>query len=72
MGRWTRNLRNDYINGLQPSDRELRIHGKDVFPERCGQKDGTYEMEFTQRRIHNGRGYSGKGQPTADSLLYLV
>ena len=59
----------DKINRLPRAARERRIHSKDVFLERSAQKNGMYEMEFTQRRIRNGPGYSEKGQPTADFAL---
>ena len=56
----------DRINTLTPADRERTIYGKDVFLERCAQRDTTYEMEFTQRRTRNGPGYSERGKPTSD------
>ncbi len=49
--------------------RERRIHDKDVFLEQGSSKDGLWELEFTQRRIHNGPGYSVKGKPTTDFNL---
>lgn len=59
----------DKIYLLSLEDRERDINGKTVFLERNDKQGGLYEMDFTQRRIQNGPGYSKKGKETADFEL---
>lgn len=56
----------DRIHGLSLENRERDINGKTVFLEKNNKQGELYEMDFTQRRIQNGPGYSKKGEETAD------
>lgn len=56
----------DKIYLLSLEDRERDIKGKTVFLERNSKQGGLYEMDFTQRRIQNGPGYSRRGEETVD------
>ena len=56
----------DRIHKLSLEDRERDVKGKTVFLEKDDNQGGLYEMDFTQRRIQNGPGYSKKGKETAD------
>lgn len=56
----------DKIYLLSLEDRERDINGKTVFLERNNKQGGLYEMDFTQRRIQNGPGYSRRGEETVD------
>ena len=49
--------------------RERDIGGKIVFLEELNKRSTSYEMDFTQRRVENGPGYSRKGKPTVDFPL---
>lgn len=56
----------DRIRGLSLENRERDINDKTVFLERNNKQGELYEMDFTQRRIQNGPGYSKKGKETTD------
>ena len=56
----------DRIHKLSLEKRERDINRKTVFLERSNNQGENYEMDFTQRRIQNGPGYSKKGKETAD------
>lgn len=56
----------DRIRGLSLENRERDINDKTVFLERNNKQGGLYEMDFTQRRIQNGPGYSRRGEETVD------
>ena len=56
----------DRIHKLSLEKRERDINGKTVFLERSNNQGKNYEMDFTQRRIQNGPGYSKKGKETTD------
>ena len=47
-------------------NRERIVNRKTMFLERCRVRRGLHEMEFTQRRTHNGPGYSRQGHETRD------
>ena len=52
------------------ADREKEINNKPVFLETCDQgRNGSYELNFTQRRVQNGPGYSKRGEFTTDFFL---
>ncbi len=59
----------DRLRNQPQHQRERRILDKDVFLEQCSATNGLWEMEFTQRRTHNGPGYSMRGKPTTDFRL---
>ena len=59
----------DQIGKMSISEREHDINGKTVFLEKINGENNRYEMDFTQRRVENGPGYSRKGKPTVDFLL---
>ena len=50
-------------------DREREIGGKPMFLERYDQFGPLHAMDFTQRRLDNGPGYSVRGLPTTDFTL---
>ena len=51
-------------------DREREIKNKPMFLEICDQgENGSYELDFTQRRVQNGPGYSRRGELTTDFNL---
>lgn len=60
----------DRIRGYSLEDREQAINNKPVFLEVCDRtENGSYELDFTQRRIQNGPGYSQRGAQTTDFPL---
>lgn len=59
----------DQIGKKPISERERDIGGKPVFLEKINKENNRYEMDFTQRRVENGPGYSKKGKPTEDFQL---
>lgn len=59
----------DQIGRKPISKRERDIGGKIVFLEELNKRSTSYEMDFTQRRVENGPGYSRKGEPTEDFKL---
>lgn len=59
----------DQIGKKPISERERDIGGKIVFLEELNKRGTRYEMDFTQRRVENGPGYSKKGKPTEDFKL---
>ena len=59
----------DVLGRLQTmafDNRERIVNRKTMFLERCRVRQGLHEMEFTQRRTHNGPGYSRQGHETRD------
>lgn len=46
--------------------REREVGTKPMFLERCHKNRGLFEMDFTQRRMQNGPGYSERGRATLD------
>ena len=54
------------LKAMSLEDRECIVNGKTMFLERCHARKGLHEMEFTQRRTHNGPGYSRQGHETRD------
>ena len=59
----------DQVGRKPISKRERDIGGKIVFLEELSKRGTRYEMDFTQRRVENGPGYSRKGEPTEDFKL---
>lgn len=59
----------DQIGKKPISKRKRDIGGKIVFLEELNKRVTRYEMDFTQRRVENGPGYSKKGKPTEDFEL---
>ena len=59
----------DQIFDKSQEQREQFIYKKYVFLERCSPARDWYELEFTQRRVQNGPGYSRRGHPTTDFPL---
>ena len=57
----------DRINESALSERERTINNKPVYLEFCrSRSDGSYELDFTLRRIQNGPGHSRRGIETRD------
>ena len=57
----------DRIRRSSLANRERIINDKPVFLEVCDRTSiGSYELDFTQRRIQNGPGYSRRGEETTD------
>ena len=54
------------LQAMSLGDRERVVNGKTIFLERCHVRRGLHEVEFTQRRTHNGPGYSRQGHETRD------
>ena len=55
------------INEAELNQREKTINHKPVCLEFCrSRSDGSYELDFTLRRIQNGPGYSRRGTETRD------
>ena len=54
------------IKGLDLKERERLVNGKTVLLETIEESDNFFKMDFTQRRIHNGPGYSRPGSETED------
>lgn len=57
----------DRIRRYSLEHRERTINNKPVFLEVCNRRPNrSYELDFTQRRIRNGPGYSRRGAQTTD------